>query len=151
RQAILDANRSPGRNTIAFAIDGVIRLQTALPEVLTPTVIDGTMPPDRPTMVELTGDGSFPGLTLRGDYGGSTAVLGLKLSGFSAGIWLRGDHFLGISTVNDNVLEGNGIGLDIGNGGNQVHGNRIFGNGRGVLVEDDAGNNTIQDNRIHDN
>src|SRR5262245_40936599 len=49
RQAILDANATPGANEIDFAIGGggaqTIRPSTALPEVTHPAVIDGTTQP----------------------------------------------------------------------------------------------------------
>ena len=134
RQAILDANFTIGRNTIAFAIpgDGVhtIQLSQSLPDLYNPVIIDGTTQPGYAghPLIDLSGaeaGSAAAGLTLR--YGNNT-VKGLIIEGFSSyGIWLR--------FGNNNVVTGNYIGTD-------ASGTAASPNLIGVEV-DQSGDNTI--------
>jgi hypothetical protein len=120
RQAILDANAAPGRDTIAFAIaDGArtIRPTSALPAILDPVTIDGTTQPEfagRP-IIELDGSvaGTASGLVL--DAPGNT-VRGLVINRFSAhGIYIRNeDFFEALATPHgSDLIAGNYIGTDL--------------------------------------
>ncbi len=51
RQAILDANASPGDNSILFALSGVIHLDSALPPLSNSLTIDGA-----PHTITISGD-----------------------------------------------------------------------------------------------
>ena len=114
RQAILDANATPGADIIEFAIpgSGVQTIVTASPLAVTESVaIDGhsqsgAAPNTDPVadnaaiLIELAGTGATDGLTITG---GSTTVQGLSLHGFQTAIAL--------STAADNLIQGNFIGL----------------------------------------
>ena len=87
RQAILDANQSPG-STITFDIPGtgpfVINTATALPSIVVPTTIDGRTEPGYTgtPIVELDGGGgNFNGLTL-GAGSNSSTIEGLSIVGY---------------------------------------------------------------------
>jgi hypothetical protein len=141
RQAIIDANTSPGLDTITFAIPGpgphTIEPLSALPEITDLVSIDGYTQPgasrgtfapggDGALMIEL--DGSMagddaPGLVLMAS---SSSIEGLAINGFGdSGIRVDFGHVL-------NVIQGNLVGPDvdgkavIGNGGQGVEllGNR---------------------------
>jgi parallel beta-helix repeat protein len=121
RQAILNANTVPGGQTIDFAIPGpgpfTIVLDSALPTILGPVVIDGyAQPGARPNSradgddallrIELNGAGAGPeanGLTI---LAGSSIVRGLVINHFNGnGIALGGEG--------GDVIEGNFIGTDV--------------------------------------
>ena len=129
RQAILDANASPGTDTIEFNIPSVgphtIQPLSALPIITEPVIIDGyTQPGASPNtngpglrinavlMIEL--DGSMAGEATWGlnISAGNSTIRGLVINRFrpggcfdASGIQLR---FNG-----DNVIEGNFIGTDV--------------------------------------
>ncbi|KQP44266.1 DUF4347 domain-containing protein [Pseudorhodoferax sp. Leaf274] len=114
RQAILDANNTPGADTIGFAIAGTgvhtIALASALPAITRPVVIDGTTDTasfaangGRPAIVLDGGDGNYTGLVLAAGSGGST-IRGLVITNFQQG-------GIGIATGSDgNTIAGNYIG-----------------------------------------
>src|SRR4029079_13825422 len=87
RQAILEANAAPGTtHVLSFAIPGAgvhtITLQSPLPAIMSPLVIDGTTQPGYAIgtpLIELNGNGQT-GLVL--NSGGST-IRGLVLNRFS--------------------------------------------------------------------
>jgi hypothetical protein len=170
RQGILDANASPGLDTIAFNIGGpgvqTIRPLSALPTITGPVVIDGTTQPGfaGTPLIELAGNsaGSANGLMITA---GNSTVRGLVINRFAqSGIVLR--------TSGGNVLEGNYIGtdatgtLDLGNGvhgvaienaaNNRVGGtnpasrNLVSGNGHAgvILFSGGATGNLVQGNYV---
>jgi hypothetical protein len=175
RQAILDANATPGLNTIAFALDGCgahsIVPTSALPRVTNPVVIDGTTQPGfaGTPLIELNGSraGFNNGLTI--SAGGST-VRGLVINGFlNFGVALEDNG--------NNVLEGNYIGtdvtgtaaranaiggVDVASSNNTIGGtanaagNLISGNGSSglgqrwgiLIISDGATGNVVQGNKI---
>ena len=108
RQAILDANTDPGTTDhISFSIPGsgvhTITLQSPLPPIASPLVIDGTTQPGYAVgapLIELNGNGKT-GLVLNG---GESTIRGLVINGFS------GDAIV-ISSAG-NTIEGNLIGTD---------------------------------------
>lgn len=120
RAAIIEANASPGRNTIAFRLTGLrtISPTSPLPPVVEAVAIDGTTQlgfSGRP-LVELDGSlaGATSGLVLDG---GNSVVKGLAINQFgSYGILIRSD---------DNAIQGNFIGTD--SLGKSDHGNKDGG------------------------
>jgi hypothetical protein len=135
RQAILDANATPGTNEIDFAVGGggvqTIRPSTALPAVTNPVVLDGTTQPGfaGAPLIELDGADVTPGasgLEVRTD--GST-IKGLAITDFlindpdmpdsvTPGLLIAGS---------DNVVQGDYLGTHpVGTGG--------AGNGRGLWI-----------------
>jgi hypothetical protein len=139
RQAILDANSTPGPHTITFAIgSGVqtIRPTSALPAVTNPVTIDATTQP---------GFNGTPIIVLNGSWAGSATTGLLITAGHSTVRGLVIDRFDGtgleLTGGGGNLIQGNYIGTDPGGGG-------AGGNGAasswdpGLLIKDSA-NNTI--------
>ena len=171
REAITNANATVGTDTIVFNIPGpgvkIINLVNALPEIIDPVVIDGTTQPGYAglPLIELDGSsvGVFGGVGLMIKAGGST-VRGLAIVRFSeAGIR--------VNTCNNNVIQGNHIGIDatgttkrqnstgillVNSSNNQIGGttaaarNVISGNGSSG-IEVNGNNNVIQGNYIGTN
>ncbi len=148
RQAILQANASPGTDTISFNIPGTgahtIQPLSALPTITGPVVIDGyTQPGASPNtnppgvgsnavlMIEL--DGSIAGSDVNGltITAGSSTIRGLVINRFNIGICLRS------SGASGNLVQGNFIGTD-------ATGTIALGNdANGVLIFINASNNII--------
>ena len=112
RAAIQEANATPVRDEIHFAIDGTnepsIALQTSLPPITAPVEIDGTTQPGyqgRPP-VELAGSGHGVGLHL---VAGNSVVRGLVVNRLGTGILVESDG---------NVIRGNFIGTCHGGSAN---------------------------------
>jgi hypothetical protein len=141
RQAILDANASPGSDEIAFDIPGAgphaIVALTALPTIIEPVLIDGYSQPgsawntdplgdNAVIQIELVGNGT-DGLTITG---GSSIVQGLALHGFQTA--------LVIATVEGNTIQGNFIGLG-------ATGEASLGNAYGVIVTSPFGADRVGD------
>jgi hypothetical protein len=134
RQAILDANATPGTNEIDFAIgDGgaqTIRPQSNLPPVTHSVIIDGTTQPGFAGSPLIDVDGGAPtfvnGLTI---LASDSTVQGLAFTDFvnSEESYDTPPNGLTISGSR-NVVEGNYIGIDL-------TGTRRMGNTIGVLVE----------------
>lgn len=168
RQAILDANTSPGADVINFDIPGpgvrTIRPSSPLPDVTDPVVISGESLSGflGTPILELDGSsaGSLPGLRL---LGGNTSVSALVLNRFKGGaIHIKGP---GTNTVVGNFLgtdpsgtlarpnnqtgilieasSGNRIGTSEAGQGNLISGN----NGVGVYLLNAKGN-MVEGNRI---
>lgn len=112
REAIINANATVGLDTITFNIPGpgvkVINLFNALPEITDPVVIDATTQPGYAgtPLIELDGTnvGSFNGLVIRA---GGTTVRGLAIGNFRSGI-----AAIWIKDCDNNVIQGNHIGVD---------------------------------------
>jgi hypothetical protein len=131
RQAILDANASPGLDMIAFNIPGAgvrtITPTSALPMITDPVIIDGTTQPgfsDTP-LIELDGTRAGPanGLTI---IAGRNIVRGLLIHRFNG-------NGIELAMNGDTVIEGNIIGTD-------ATGVMDLGNANaGVLVASGAG------------
>ena len=132
REAMTNANATPGLDTIVFNIPGpgvkVINLQVALPEITEAVVIDGSTQPGYAgaPLVEINGSQSSTGGGLVIKAGGTT-IRGLAINRFpDIGIFVR--------LANNNVIQGNYIGLD-GNGvGPQ------FSNRSGILLSESSNN-----------
>src|SRR5271157_714930 len=149
RQAIDDSNATPGPNTIDFKISGngpfTIALNSPLPPVAQPVVIDGTSQPGYSgvPLISLTPSTTPPstvdpftgdGLTLLG--GGST-VQGLDIEGFKG-------NGIRITRGGGNVIQNNRIGTDPA--GTTARPN----SGSGILIEASS-NNKILDNLVSGN
>jgi hypothetical protein len=142
RQAILDANATPGSNEIDFAIgDGgaqTIRPSTALPAVTNTVVIDGTTQPGfaGSPLIDLDGAAVTPGasgLVIRAD---NSTVKGLAITGFrieNEDDPDRSTPGLVIAGTGD-VVQGNDLGLD-------PTGTRIVSNAVGLWIQ--SGTNTL--------
>jgi FG-GAP-like repeat len=111
RQAILDANASPGLDMIGFNIpaSGVqtISPTTQLPTVTDPAIIDGTSQPGYSgtpiVMIDGSTTGNAIGLLITS---GSSAVRGLAIGNF------QNSAAIELSTNGGNVVQGNYIGVD---------------------------------------
>ena len=176
RQAILDANDTPGQSTIAFAIPGagmhVIAPASPLPAITSSVLIDGFSQPGYAgvPLIELNGHGAgnADGLTLAGS--GAT-IRGLSIGGygFGAAIVVTGasasgdsiySNMIGIAPTDNSALP-NGTGILIAGG---AHDNTIggtdpalgnviaFNSGSGVAIQgDDSVRNRLNANRIFSN
>ncbi len=128
RQAIIDANASAGTDTIPFQIGTGpvdINLNSALPDITQPVIIDGTTQP---------GFSGTPLITLGGNFnvglkitGGSSTVKALALTGFPDGIVLE--------SAGGNIVTGCSIGFCPQNPTVDC---RNFGNG--VLINNSPNN-----------
>lgn len=93
RQAIIDANASNGKDTIAFAIPGsglqVIQPVSGLLEIKDPAVVDATTQPGYSgiPLIQLKGSGGTWGLLLGA---GDTTIRGLDIVGWREGLRLTG-------------------------------------------------------------
>ena len=111
REAIDAANRNVGEeDTIGFALlaaPTTIAVESSLPAITDPLVIDGTTQPGyagRP-VVELRGPGGFPGVDGLTVIARDSTIRGLAINGFFIGVDLRGQG--------GNRIEGNFIGTDL--------------------------------------
>ena len=127
RQAIVSANASTGTlDTIAFSTTGTIALQTALPIINDPVIIDGTTAPGfaGQPVVEINGS------LLPDPYGlhitaGNSTVRGLVISGFGARAGSTNGIGIVLENFGNNVVEGNYIGTDLT--GQVAKGNLSYG------------------------
>jgi hypothetical protein len=131
RQAILDANNSPGSNTIAFQIDGVgvqtIQPTSPLPVITNSVILDATTQPGfaGSPLVVLTGmraGQSANGLTIAAD---NTRVQGLVINSF-------GGDGIAVLGVTGGAITGNYIGTD-------STGQQAQHNGIGIAVQGATG------------
>jgi len=113
RQAILDANATPGADTIAFNIPGAgphtIQPTTELPDITEAVTVDATTDPDYSgtPVVYLSGDSLAPsplpsGLTVQGE---PSVIRGLSVGAFGWGIVVS-------TPTGGNIVEGNHVGVD---------------------------------------
>ncbi|MDP3386668.1 MAG: NosD domain-containing protein [Eubacteriales bacterium] len=155
RKAILDANASPGLDTIVFEIPGddlTIKPVTQLPAITAPVVIDGTSQPGIILNGPFSGNThsfDFVGLTLA-SAGSTSTVKGLSIKGFNTGIHILEAYG---NTIRDVVALDNYCNIRIQGAGavnNVVTGSTIGGDVivgaiydfYGVFL-DEAGANTI--------
>ncbi|MFO0950111.1 MAG: FG-GAP-like repeat-containing protein [Isosphaeraceae bacterium] len=160
RQAILDANAAPGRDTIEFALPGpadlisggwTIAPASALPAVTEAALIDGWSQSgqgdsNRP-LVRLDGSSAGPvdGLTLNGS---EIEVRGLSIGGFAgAGVLIVGEGAVN-NWIHDNIIGSDpSIPFSVGNG----LGVRIVDGARDNLIGTDGpgGGNVIRGNSAY--
>ena len=132
RQAILDANATPGVDTIHFNIAGAgvhtIRPLTLLPVVTEGVIIDGTSQPGfaGTPLIELSGElipagaaTDGPGLVIDG---GPSTVRGLVINRF-----IGGENAAIVLLTNGNLIDGNFLGTN-------AAGTSALGNGLGLHV-----------------
>ncbi|HEV2969180.1 MAG TPA: autotransporter-associated beta strand repeat-containing protein [Pirellulales bacterium] len=164
RQAILDANASPGLDTIKFSIAGsgthTIQPLSALPSITDAVIIDATTQTGYAGSPLIQLDGSMAGTNVTGLYitaGGST-VKGLDISHFAGtaiilqtgGSNTIANNFLGTDATGT-VAEGNrddGLSIYGGSANNQITQNVISANGvgngfAGVYVADPGTNGNV--------
>ena len=125
RQAIMDANDSPGKDTIVFNIPGsgvhTITPTAGLPQVMEPVVIDGTTQPGYAGLPLVELNGTNAGSTVNGLLlvGGESTVRGLAINRFARdGIRIEG--------LGANLIQGNILGTD-------PSGHLARGNGEGGI------------------
>src|ERR1035441_7362863 len=112
RQAILDADGTPGTNTIQFSIGAggpqTIYLFTGLPAVVGPMTIDGTTQPGfgGNPIIELNGSNAGPSDNGLHITGGKCTVRGLVINRFAG-------HGMLIESNANNVVAGNYLGTDV--------------------------------------
>jgi len=177
RQAILASNLdTPGPNSITFGITGsgpyVINLQSPLPDITVPVVLDGTSQEgysdSGPPVIEINGGGmTGDGLLLAPGSNGST-IEGLDIAGFpdssgtdGAGIHIQSNgnlvqaNFLGTDLTGKAAGPGNFFGVFVDGGSNNTiggvgsAGNLISGNlFDGVLIAGSAQNNLVIGNKV---
>ncbi|HEV8483615.1 MAG TPA: Calx-beta domain-containing protein, partial [Blastocatellia bacterium] len=167
RQAILDANNSPGADVINFQIGQgtpTISLSSSLPAVTDPVTIDGST--GGASRVELRGPnlgGNQPCLVITA---GSSVVRGLVINRFLNGeIELDSSNnviensFIGTDSAGNSVARNHLFGVKISNGSRNLiggtaagSGNLISGHSTGIWITgSDAGNNQVQGNLIGTN
>ncbi|MBS1795600.1 MAG: carboxypeptidase regulatory-like domain-containing protein [Acidobacteria bacterium] len=169
RQAILDANRLPGTQTIVFEIPGtapfVINPQTELPRIEQTAVLDATTQP---------GYAGTPAIEIRGGLvtaafkkglvvaAPDTVVKGFALTRWRLALSIAADraviqgNFVGLSAQGDPFFADSNTGIQVaGNsnligGPNDADGNFIAGNQTGIKILSSL-NSVIQHNRIGTN
>ncbi|HKP13683.1 MAG TPA: HYR domain-containing protein [Blastocatellia bacterium] len=135
RDAIENANRTPGLDTINFNIQGggtqVISLINQLPEITDAVVIDGSTQPGGRVVLEGTGAGfGAEGLVVRG---GNSRIRGLVFNNYISGSNGQGGDGIVLLTNGGNVVEGNIVGLN-------STGTAARGNSFGVYVINSSNN-----------
>ncbi len=118
RQAIGFSNASPGLDVINFNISGggeqTIALNSALPQLNDPVIIDGSTQPgySGKPLIEINGAGAGVGVNGLVLVGGNSIVRGLVINRFKAD--LAGNNGIGIvlDVSGGNFIEGNYIGLN---------------------------------------
>jgi len=176
RDAITQANNTPGADTITFNIQpqgGVktIVLSSTLPVISETVTIDGTTQPGYPgkPIIEIDGTGDHgpvtyglnitaPNCLIKGLVINRVGIDGIDISGPSAtGNMVQG-CFIGINPAGDTGMPGGGDGIEINNGAHDNTiggtspgaGNLISGNfGDGIfIVSGGSNNNLVQGNLI---
>jgi hypothetical protein len=135
REAIENANRTPGLDTINFNIQGggtqVISLINQLPEITDAVVIDGSTQPGGRVVLDGTGAGfGAEGLVVRS---GNSRIRGLVYNNFTSGSNGQGGDGVVLLTNGGNVVEGNIVGLN-------STGTAARGNSFGVYVINSSNN-----------
>lgn len=134
RQAITDANAFPGLDQIVFTVAGTINVNSALPLINDPVIIDGSSSPGYVLCTR-------PGIAIRGNGGtanGLVFLAGASGSGLLA-INIQNFSLNGIQMINANncVIAGCFIGTDLN--GTAAAGNTL----NGIQMEGNSNNNRI--------
>ena len=135
REAIENANRTPGLDTINFNIQGggtqVISLINQLPEITEAVVIDGATQPGGRVVIDGTSAGfGAEGLIVRG---GNSRIRGLVFNNFTSSSIGQGGDGIVLLINGGNVVEGNIVGLN-------AAGNAARGNSFGVYIVNSSNN-----------
>ncbi|WP_439623768.1 beta strand repeat-containing protein [Gemmata sp.] len=155
RQAIVNANATPGADTIRFGVAGTIELTRALPAVTAPVQIAGTTAPGFATapVVEIDANGARGLVFNRGAAGSlveSVGVVGASVAGVTlnaSSVFLYGNYVglrLDGTTVGGNtghgVLVNTGGALSVIGDADPARSNLISGNaGNGVFLNGASG------------
>ncbi|MCY2924658.1 MAG: Ig-like domain repeat protein, partial [Planctomycetota bacterium] len=162
RQAILDANATPGADVITFALGGgVVEIQplTALPSITDPVTLDGTTQGGYAGSPLIWLDGSAcanaaNGLTLDA---GDSLIRGLAITGFNlSGVAIHGqndrvqDSFIGVDPTGAVAVPNGANGIEVADAsGALIQGNVISGNSSdGVLFTGAFSDGQVVDNFI---
>lgn len=175
RQAILNANATPGLDTINFSIGfgpQTIAPTSPLPTITDAAIIDATTQPgySGSPLIELSGISAGPGANGLSMTSGNSVVQGLAINRFQPQFLVGGGNGILLQTGGGNALRGNFIGTTLdgtaaaGNGGdgilisdssNNVIGllapsspSVISGNANGVRILGNSNGNLIADSRI---
>jgi hypothetical protein len=130
RQAILDANASPGLDTIGFSIGSGVKTiapVTALPTITDPVIIDGRTQPGylSTPLIELSGANAGPGVDGLHITSGDSFVWALAINRFQAQFLGGGGNGIVLETGGSNHVYLCFIGTDVG--GTVAHGNLASG------------------------
>jgi hypothetical protein len=138
RQAIEDANAAAGFDTIDFDLDvstpQIITLSSNLPTLTEDVFIDGTTATNYLFGSQMVTISRTGGATLTVGAGVSAEIQGLQITG-SGGVGVS--LSTGSSTIRENIISGNSIGVDISGGTHTIYGNYIGTDVTGML---DLGN-----------
>jgi uncharacterized repeat protein (TIGR01451 family) len=166
RQAMLDANATPGADLISFAIPGAgvhtISVASPLPDITEAVTIDGATQPGATTMplIEVTTSGDLHGFLIRAS---DTAIRGLVINRFTTAIIIRdgfeatvSGNFIGTDSAGTAVVYGpvtSFAGVQVSGiarvgGPAAADGNVIAAYSVGVLVNGSTSGTTIQNNFI---
>ena len=164
RQAITDANATPGTETITFNIPGVtpatpavINVASPLPTISESVVIDATTQPgyDGTPVVELRSPSTATGWTGLNLNAPNIAVRGLSITQFGDGILAmqpHGGHVIELNLIGTNRSFAAGLGNTRGvqwrGTGSTIQQNVISGNGEGMNFLVGAAGNQIAENHI---
>lgn len=151
RQAIIDADSNgPGLDTITFSVSGIINLQSDLPGLINPAILDATTTVQAGPNITLNAAGRNTGLAFNGGTG--IAVYGIAVTG--AQTCFRANNGVTGITFGNNTVEG-GVeahgctnrGFDIAGASNVTIVNASIGtnaaNNIGVGISNNANNVTI--------
>ena len=141
RAAILEANAAPGSDDIVFDLGGstTITLTSSLPTIDGRLFIDGfTQASGSDPVVEVRGDGTFPGLTIDGS---NVLIFGLIIRNFTTGVRVvSGDEVVigATGTGQRNVISGNNLGIAM-SGRGSISGNYIGTDIQGATADGNSG------------
>jgi CSLREA domain-containing protein len=147
RAAIMEANASPGADTIPFSVVGTIALTSALPSLSDQSgvTIDGSSVGGVPT-IEISGGGGgsvTDGIQI---FSSNNTVRGLIINGFSgAGIAISAS----VRSATNNTVEQNYIGTNPA--GNAAGAAGLNNSSAGIHIRFGASSNTINNNVISGN
>ncbi len=139
RQAILNANGSPGMDTINFSIGfgpQTIAPTSPLPTITDPVIIDATTQPgySGPPIIELNGSNAGAGANGLYITAGNSTVTGLVINRFRPLFLVGGGNGILLENGGGNGISGNYIGTNMA-------GTSALGNGgSGILISNSAGN-----------
>ena len=159
RQAIFDANATPGFDSIDFAIGGTIALTSgALPTVTDAVKIDGTTAPgySSPNPSVQIDFNNFNGLSLNSKAAGSDIAALSLVDAKADAITLNGtryatilDNFIGLDMDGQTADANRGSGVSLINASNnEIEGNTISANQKNGIDLNGSSSNTILANKI---
>jgi len=159
RQAILDANATPGLDSIDFSIAGTITLTSgALPMVTDAVKIDGTTAPgySAPNPVAQIDFNNFGGLNLNAQASGSVIEALSLVHAKADAITLNktryatiSNDFIGLDMDGETADANQGIGVTLMNASNnEIEGNVISANQKSGISLSGSSGNTILGNKI---